>query len=268
MKAKGVMLVLGCSLLLGLVINRSLAHEKKSKNSGEETESTMVENKNNAKAQTTVFDFPLGNEDDRAHRADGWSNGEMFNNTWRAANVNFKSGKMELSIDLDGENAKPPYSGGEYRTNENFHYGLYEVNMKPIKNNGVVSSFFTYTGPSENNPWDEIDIEFLGKDPTRVQFNYFTNGVGEHEYSHELGFDASEGFHTYAFEWLPDSITWFVDGEKVHTATKDIPTTPGKIMMNVWPGIGVDSWLNKFDGKVPLKAEYDWFKLTQYDLTN
>ncbi|MDT2338704.1 hypothetical protein [Enterococcus faecium] len=60
MKAKGVMLVLGCSLLFGLVINRSLAHEKKSKNSGEETESTMVENKNNAKAQTTVFDFPLG----------------------------------------------------------------------------------------------------------------------------------------------------------------------------------------------------------------
>ncbi len=31
MKAKGVMLVLGCSLLLGLVINRSLAHRKKVK---------------------------------------------------------------------------------------------------------------------------------------------------------------------------------------------------------------------------------------------
>ena len=34
--------------------------------------------------------------------------------------------------------------------------------MKAIKNDGVVSSLFTYTGPSEDNPWDEIDVEILG----------------------------------------------------------------------------------------------------------
>ena len=27
-------------------------------------------------------------------------------------------------------------------------------------------------------------------------------------------------------------------------------------MMNVWPGTGVDGWLNAFDGTVPLTAEY------------
>lgn len=43
----------------------------------------------------------------------------------------------------------------------------------------------------------EIDIEVLGKDTTKVQFNYYTNGVGNHEYMYDLGFDASEGFHTY-----------------------------------------------------------------------
>ena len=36
-----------------------------------------------------------------------------------------------------------------------------------------------YTGPSEGKPWDEIDIEFLGKDTTKVQFNYFTHGRGQ-----------------------------------------------------------------------------------------
>ena len=27
-------------------------------------------------------------------------------------------------------------------------------------------------------------------------------------------------------------------------------------MMNVWPGTGVDGWLNAFDGTVPITAEY------------
>ena len=130
--------------------------------------------------------------------------------------------------------------------------------MQAIKNDGVVSSFFTYTGPSDNNPWDEIDIEVLGKDTTKVQFNYYTNGQGNHEYMYDLGFYASEGYHTYGFDWQPDKITWYVDGKAVYSATSDIPSTPGKIMMNVWPGIGVDSWLKPFDGTTPLTAKYQW----------
>lgn len=189
----------------------------------------------------------------------------MFDCTWRKDNITFVDGSMILIIDTDGENATPKWSGSEYRTKEFYSYGLYEVSMKPIKNNGVVSSFFTYTGPSDNNPWDEIDIEFLGKDTTKMQLNYFTNGVGNHEYMHDLAFDASEEFHIYAFEWLPNSITWFVDGESIHTATTNIPSTPSKVMMNVWPGIGVDAWLKAFDETVPLTAKYDWIRVTQYD---
>ena len=103
--------------------------------------------------------------------------------------------------------------------------------MQAIKNDGVVSSFFIYTGPSDNNPWDEIDIEVLGKDTTKVQFNYFTNGVGNHEYMYDLGFDASKGYHTYGFDWQPDKITWYVDGKEVYSATTNIPSTPGKIVL-------------------------------------
>lgn len=200
--------------------------------------------------------------------SNGWTNGNMFDCTWRESNITFDNGIMKLKIDDDGENASPKWSGAEYRTRDFYHYGLFEVSMKPIKNDGVVSSFFIYTGPSDNNPWDEIDIEFLGKDTTKVQFNYFKDGQGNHEYIYDLGFDASEEFHTYAFEWKPDSITWYVDGEPVHTATENIPVTPGKVMMNVWPGTGVDDWLNPFDGNVPLTAEYDWFRITQYNTDN
>ena len=223
----------------------------------------------NTEGKSNVLVVDLQEHDPKLFEiANGWSNGQMFDCTWREANITFENGIMKLRIDDDGENASPKWSGAEYRSRNFYHYGLFEVRMKPIKNDGVVSSFFIYTGPSDNNPWDEIDIEFLGKDTTKIQFNYFTNGQGNHEFVYDLGFDASEEFHTYAFEWLPDSITWYVDGQPVHTATENIPVTPGKVMMNVWPGIGVDEWLNPFDGNVPLTAEYDWFRITQYDLSD
>ena len=190
-----------------------------------------------------------------------WANGDMFDCTWNPDNVKFNNGQMELTIDKDSSG----YTGGEYRTKEYFGYGMFQVNMKPISNPGVVSSFFTYTGPSDGTKWDEIDIEFLGYDTTKVQFNYYTDGVANHEYLYNLGFDASKEFHTYGFNWYEGGITWYVDGQPVYTATKDIPNTPGKIMMNVWPGRGVDDWLQPFNGKTGLTAYYDW---AAYDAPN
>lgn len=197
---------------------------------------------------------------DKMQIADGWSNGGMFDCTWSSANVGFSDGKLNLSIYGNGWSG---YTGGEYRTNQTFGYGMYDVSMKPAKNDGIVSSFFTYTGPTDGTIWDEIDIEFLGKDTTKVQFNYYTNGVGNHEYLYDLGFDASEGFHHYGFYWGESSITWYVDEKPVYTATKDIPSTPGKIMMNIWNGTGVDSWLNRYNGVAPLTAQYDWISYTK-----
>ena len=199
--------------------------------------------------------------------ANGWCNGSMFNVTWRKGNVTFENEKMQLIIDHDA-NPKDgiPYSGGEFRSKDFYGYGKYEVSMKAVKNDGIVNSFFTYTGPSDNNPWDEIDIEILGKDTTQVQFNYFTNGKGNHEYMHDLGFDAAEDFHTYGFEWYEDKIIWYVDGEAVHTAITNIPVTKGKIMMNARCGTGVDGWLNAFDdSNLPIMAEYEWVKYTPFE---
>ena len=198
---------------------------------------------------------------DAWHKARNYSNGSVFYCTWREANIVFNDGIMEMSIKEDtGETEYEKYSGGEYRTDHFYHYGLYQVNMKPIKNDGVVSSFFVYTGPSDNRNWDEIDIEFIGKDTTKVQFNYFTKGKGNHEYVYYLGFDASEEFHEYAFDWQEDSITWYVDGKPVYRATKDIPSTPGQIMMNIWNVADSSAdWAGKFDeGYLPVRAEYQW----------
>jgi endo-1,3-1,4-beta-glycanase ExoK len=190
-------------------------------------------------------------------KADGWSNESVFNCGWKADHVSFSNGILTLKLDNVASSGKP-YSSGELRTTNKYSYGFYQASMKAAKNIGVVSSFFTYTGPSFGTVWDEIDIEFLGKDTTKVQFNYFKNGKGGHEKIYNLGFDAAASYHTYAFNWQPTYIAWYVDGREVHRATTDIPTTPGYIYMNLWPGITVDSWLGPYNGKTPIYAYYDW----------
>ena len=127
-------------------------------------------------------------------KADGWTNGAPFNVGWRADHINFSGGIMTITLDNVGcpsGCSNTPYASGEYRSNTLTGYGTYESNFKAAKGNGIVGgSFFTYTGPSDNQPWDEIDFEVLGKNTTQVQLNYYTNGVGGHETLINLGFDA------------------------------------------------------------------------------
>ncbi|GIM90018.1 beta-glucanase [Paractinoplanes toevensis] len=208
----------------------------------------------------------------RWYKADGYSNGSMFNAGWRADHVWINGGVAGLNLDTQscpGGCSGKPYAAGEYRTTDLYSYGRFEARLKAVKNPGTVTSFFTYTGPSDGQPWDEIDVEILGKNTTQVQLNYFTNGVGGHETVINLGFDASAGYHNYAFEWWNrGTINWFVDGVLVHQENGSrgpLPTHPQRIMMNLWPGIGVDGWLKPFTYPgTKLTATYDWAKYTRY----
>ena len=158
------------------------------------------------------------------------------------------------------------------RTYQYFGYGDYEVRMKPAKKAGTASTFFTCTGDYDTNPntgkpnpWDEIDIEFLGQDTTKVQFNYYVNGKGGHEYMYDLGFDASEDFHTYGFRWTEDYITWFVDGKPVYrvdaTESSPMPSTAGRMLMNYWCGASAaENWMGKYSDPGEEGPEYQWIK--------
>ena len=191
-----------------------------------------------------------------------WSNGYPFDCRWSVESIEFIDDYMSVSLfEKDGT-----YYGGEYRSHHKYSYGYYSVCMKAAKCDGVISSFFTYT----YRPWDEIDIEFLGNDTTKVQFNYYTNGVGNHEFHYDLGFDASEDFHEYGFYWTPDSITWYVDTKPVYRANVNIPSSDQQIMVNVWNvDPNVKEWAGLFDGSdLPVSAQYKWFAYKPYEGSN
>ncbi len=190
---------------------------------------------------------------DGMHASNGYKNGPPFNCLWSYDALTYGEDYLGMSV----KKTEGAFLGAEIRTWQRYSYGYFSVCMKAAKASGVISSFFTYTG----RPWDEIDIEFLGKDTTMLQFNYYTSGVGGHEYYHKLGFDGADDFHEYGFDWQKDSITWYVDGTPVYRATENIPVTSTQIMANVWNGVGdgFDSWCGRLDeSALPATAQYKW----------
>lgn len=224
-----------------------------------------------------VADFTKG-ASESVFESDGWTNGSVFNVVWAKENVEYGEDAMHLGITeeertvwVDDAEKTYSYTAGEARTALHYGYGDYEVSMKPAKKVGTASTFFTCTGPydtgldGEPQKHDEIDIEFLGKDTTKVQFNYFVNGKGGHEYMYNLGFDASKEYHTYGFRWTKDYIVWFVDGKpvyKVEASEKNVlPSAPGRMLMNYWCGTkDAEGWMGKYAGPDGESADYQWIK--------
>lgn len=191
-----------------------------------------------------------------------WENGGVFNCAWRPGNISFQNGIM--SIVLKKEIAgKYPYTSGEYRSTKEYGYGSYETRMKAASGNGLVTSFFVYSGIYGTSNHHEIDVEIFGKNPRQVQLNYYVGGKEGKKVVLDLPFDASQGFHNYGFIWKKDSVEWFVDGISVYKAEGIVPSRPGKIMANLWPGTKeVSEWLGGiYDGN-GATALYDWIKAT------
>jgi len=112
--------------------------------------------------------------------------------------------------------------------------------MRAAPGSGIVSSYFTHTGPSQGgDPHDEIDIEFLGHRTREMHINYFTDGRMAGSVYIPLTYDAAEEYQLYAFEWEPDAIRWYVGDQLVFVADPElhpIPQTPGRLIMNIWTG--------------------------------
>jgi endo-1,3-1,4-beta-glycanase ExoK len=226
-------------------------------------------------AAGVVFDEPLNQVNyDLFYMSDGWENGDDFGVGWKEKNVEFNNGIMALRLDDNGcplECSGEKFASGEYATQDTYGFGRVEARLKAADGTGLVTSLFTYfdADPSdEAEVNDEIDIEILGKDPTKLETNYYTDGDGDHSTVIDLGFDSSLEFHEYAFEWSPTSIKWYVDGKLIHTedgSRGKLPSKPGNIMVNMWAAAGDAEkyWAGTFvyPGS-QVRAYYDWIKFT------
>ena len=144
--------------------------------------------------------------------------------------------------------APRPYRGAGLETDPDrwpgLRYGRVEATLRAARGSGLVTALFLY----RFDPWQEIDLEILGRDPTRLLVNVYENpGEAGDTYNYgyrgtpatvDLGFDASAAEHRYAVEWDPGGMRWFVDGRLVHARAAGLPTPvphlPMRIYANLW----------------------------------
>ncbi|KAG0050073.1 hypothetical protein BGZ83_005158 [Gryganskiella cystojenkinii] len=160
-------------------------------------------------------------------------------------------------ITIGKDSALKPFSCGELIYRESgLGYGFYSIDMIASNVVGQVTSFFLIA-----NEDTEIDIELTGLNNKVGWMNIWHNHK-QNPVAIDLPFDASQGWHTYAFEWRQDYIAWSIDGNVILNRS-DIATTPPnlanyKLAINSWtqvqPELNIE-WAGKFvyptDGKIP-----------------
>ncbi len=199
----------------------------------------------------------------RWYVSDGWNNGAHQNCTWSKDAVRVEGGRLLLTFD-----AKPAgdrrYACGEVQTRQRYGYGTYEARMKSATGQGLNSAFFTYIGPTDKKPHDEIDFEVLGKDTSRVQLNQYIAGKGGNEKLAAVPGGADGGFNDYAFVWQKERLRYYVNGALVHEVTDPakLPANTQKIFLSLWGTDTLTDWMGRFAFAGPARMEVERIAFT------
>lgn len=139
-----------------------------------------------------------------------------------------------------------PYTSGIITTRNTFSrkYGTFVMRARLPRGKGYWPAFWLL--PVTKNYPVEIDVfELLGDRPHVVHMaNHWRGPDGSHEVTklaHTSEKDFSAGFHTYAVEWTPTEIKWYVDGELQFQTVQAVPSEPLFLLANLavggnWPG--------------------------------
>jgi endo-1,3-1,4-beta-glycanase ExoK len=163
-------------------------------------------------------------------------------------------------------------SSAEFYTSQSYQYGRFEARIQFAPGDGVISSFFLWKNGSEvaGTFWNELDFEKLGAD-CHLQTNaIYGNPSVPHSQTPTLSSSLCDQFHTYAYEWTPDYISWLVDGVEIRRENGDTATafaqnaTAGmQFRFNVWPGDA--SFGGNFDpGILPVYQYIHWVRYSSY----
>jgi beta-glucanase (GH16 family) len=194
----------------------------------------------------------------------GWGNNELETYTSRTANANLEGGRLAIKALKEtftgADKITRNYTSARLLTKNKFTqvYGRFEARIKIPYGQGIWPAFWMLGDNIDSAHWPncgEIDImENIGKEPSIVHGTF--HGPG---YSGGNGVSAaytlpgarkfSDDFHTFAVEWEPNVMRFYVDGLLYKTRTPgDLPsgTTwvfdhPFFIILNVavgggWPG--------------------------------
>ena len=156
-----------------------------------------------------------------------------------------------------------------YRT-QAYLYGRFEARVQFAPGEGVVSSFFLWKdGSSSTTSWNELDFEKTNA-TCRLQTNIWTGTGTQSAEIDTPAFNICAGYHTYAFEWTPDYIAWFIDDNQIRKVTgasvAEYTQNAAKGMamhFNVW--VGNASFGGTLDPSIlPVNQYVGWAQYSSY----
>ncbi|WP_375451367.1 family 16 glycosylhydrolase [uncultured Devosia sp.] len=205
----------------------------------------------------------------RWYISDGWATGTYQNCTWAKGLVKAADGMLDIGFSPQPYKARQ-YSCGSLQTRQAIGYGTFEARLKTPAGSGLNAAFFTFIGPTQGKPHDEIDFEVLLRDTGTVETTTFVNGIsGDGEVGsgqqHKLPYASDSDFIDYAVTWGPQTIQYFINGKPVRTIDEAfrIPTNPQRIFFSLWGTDTLTDWMGEFTPiTAPIKMEVDWVGFT------
>lgn len=167
---------------------------------------------------------------------EGWGNNEQ--EYYRKDNMHVTNGNLVIEARKEAFGGKP-YTSGRVFTQPTFTkaYGRFEARMQLPTGDGVWPAFWMMPAGNEYGTWassGEIDImEARGRLPGEVAGTihwgkpYPSNKSTGDEYEFPQG-QSITGYHTYAVEWEPGEIRWYVDGNLYQTVNDWSSTGAGQ----------------------------------------
>jgi beta-glucanase (GH16 family) len=191
----------------------------------------------------------------------GWGNNEWQFYTDRPENVRLEDGFLVIEA-RDEFFVRRNYTSGRIKTQNlfSFTYGRVEARMKLPYGQGIWPAFWMLGEDITTVPWPasgEIDImEHIGRQPRHIHGTVHgpgysgSGGIGHYKVFPEA--TLSEEFHTYAIEWEPGEIRWYVDDEQFFRLTPEqvrgewVFDKPYFLLINLavggnWPGYPDDT---------------------------
>ncbi|MEP6820472.1 MAG: glycoside hydrolase family 16 protein [bacterium] len=194
----------------------------------------------------------------------GWGNNELETYTNRPANADLEGGSLVIKAlketHTGSDNIRRDYTSARLLTRNKFTqaYGRFEARIKLPYGQGIWPAFWMLGDNIGTAGWPncgELDImENIGREPSIVHGTFhgpgYSGGNGiSAAYTLPNGRKFSDDFHTFAVEWEPNVVRFYVDGLLYKTRTPaDLPAGkswvfdhPCFIILNVavgggWPG--------------------------------
>jgi beta-glucanase (GH16 family) len=155
------------------------------------------------------------------------------------------------------------WTSGLIESNHSFTqtYGYFEMKAELPAGQGTWPAFWLMRADGAWPP--ELDVmEALGKDPTTAYAAVHTNETGTHTSQGQAANvgDFSSGYHTYAVDWEPSTITFYYDNKQImQVATPADMHSPMYMIANLAMGGG---WAGSADGSTPAvnQMHVDWIR--------